>query len=153
MNRRQFICTAVATLAVSSTQPATASQPVMVVYKDPSCGCCGAWASAMADADIQVDVKDVADLDAVKRKHGVPKTAEGCHTAIIGRYFIEGHVPLEAVVKLRSEAPDILGLAVPGMPVGSLGMGDDPAVASYDVLSVDKTGGTAIYMRVRPISY
>jgi len=104
----------------------------------------------MANADFQVDVREVDDLDSVKRKYGVPKGAEGCHTAIIGGYFVEGHVPLEAVVRLRSEVPDILGIAVPGMPVGSLGMGDDPLVATYDVLSISRIGEMAVYMSVRP---
>jgi hypothetical protein len=122
----------------------------MTVYKDPSCDCCDTWVSAMANASFEVDVHEVENLDAVKRKHGVPQSAEGCHTAVLGAYFIEGHVPLEAVERLQNEAPDILGVAVPGMPVGSLGMGDDPIAASYDVLSVSRTGETTIYLRVRP---
>lgn len=150
MNRRQFVCTAIASLAVARAHPVGASQTRMTVYKDPSCGCCGAWASAMANANFEVDLREVDDLDAVKRKYGVPQTAEGCHTAVLGPYFIEGHVPLEAVERLRNEVPDILGIAVPGMPLGSLGMGDDPSVASYDVLSVSRSGETAVYMSVRP---
>ncbi|MDX3925179.1 MAG: DUF411 domain-containing protein [Shinella sp.] len=150
MNRRQFVCAAIATIAVASTTPARASQSRMTVYKDPTCGCCGAWADAISEADIVVDIQEVDDLDAVKRRYRVPKNLEGCHTAIIGKYFVEGHVPLEAVERLINESPDILGLAVPGMPVGSLGMGDNPAVASYDVWSVDKQGEATIFMSVRP---
>lgn len=150
MNRRQFICAGVATLAAIGARHAIASQQNMIVYKDPNCGCCGAWAKAMADADINVEIREVDDLDAVKRKYGVPQTAEGCHTAVLGSYFIEGHVPLEAVERLQAEAPDILGVAVPGMPVGSLGMGNDPSVAAYDVMSVSRSGEMSVYMSVRP---
>ena len=150
MNRRQFICTAIASIAATNVHPAAASQQRMTVYKDPNCGCCGAWANAMADADFDVDIREVDDLDAVKKRYGVPQAAEGCHTAILGPYFIEGHVPLKAVKKLQSEAPDILGIAVAGMPVGSLGMGDNPSVASYDVLSVRQSGETSVYLSIRP---
>lgn len=152
MNRRQFICTAIASLVAANARPAGASQAQMTVYKDPSCGCCGAWATAMGNAGFHVDLREVDDLESIKRRYGVPLTAEGCHTAVLGSYFIEGHVPLQAVEKLRAESPDILGIAVPGMPVGSLGMGDDPTVASYDVLSASRNGTTAIYMSVRPRS-
>ncbi|WP_172724078.1 MULTISPECIES: DUF411 domain-containing protein [Neorhizobium] len=147
---RAFICSAIATIAVASTAPARASQTRMTVYRDPTCGCCGAWANAIAKADIAVDVQEVDDLDSVKRRYRVPKNLEGCHTATIGKYFIEGHVPLEAVERLLNDAPDILGLAVPGMPVGSLGMGDNPAVASFEVWSVEEQGGASIFMSVRP---
>jgi len=150
MNRRQFVCTAMASVVVASARPVGASQTRMTVYKDPSCGCCGAWATAMGNAGFQVDLREVDDLDSIKRKYRVPQTAEGCHTAVLGPYFIEGHVPLDAVKRLRNEVPDILGIAVPAMPLGSLGMGDDPSVASYDVLSVSRSGETAVYMSVRP---
>jgi hypothetical protein len=150
MNRRQFICASVASLAVIGAHSAVASQQNMIVYKDPNCGCCAAWAKALTDADINVDIREIEDLDAVKRKYGVPQAAEGCHTAVLGPYFIEGHVPLEAVERLQTEAPDILGISVPGMPVGSLGMGDDPSVAAYDVMSVSRSGAMSVYMSVRP---
>ena len=150
MNRRQFICCAVASVVASTTGAAFASQPKMTVYKDPTCGCCGAWADAIAEADIDVEVLEVGDLDAIKRKYDVPKSLEGCHTAVIDGYFVEGHVPLGAVQRLLDERPGILGLAVPGMPVGSLGMGDNPAVASYDVWGVGKQGESAIFMSIRP---
>ena len=150
MNRRQFICAAAACFVVGYAPSAHASQPTMTVYKDPTCDCCGAWASAIGEADIAVDVQEVEDINTIKRKYRVPKTLEGCHTAVIGGYFIEGHVPLEAVQRLLNESPAIAGLTVAGMPVGSLGMGDSPKGASYDVWSVGKSGDTAIYMSVRP---
>ena len=81
----------------------------------------------------------------------VPVDMQGCHTAILAGYYIEGHVPLEAITRLLAERPNIAGLAVPGMPSGSLGMGDDPG-ASYDVFAVGKDGVTGVYQAVRPRS-
>lgn len=95
--------------------------------------------------------KDVDDLDAVKQRFAVPADMQGCHTATLEAYFIEGHVPLEAITRLLGERPNIAGLAVPGMPSGSLGMGDDPG-ASYDVFAVDKNGAAVVYHAVRPRS-
>ncbi len=149
MRRRQLLCTAAFALAASSIR-GQASQKSMTVYKDPSCGCCEAWANAMVDADFEVHVRPTDDLASIKDRMQVPSSVEGCHTAVADSYFIEGHVPLEAVERLLNERPDIRGLAVPGMPNGSLGMGDNPAVASYDVISVDKQGNTSVYMSVRP---
>jgi hypothetical protein len=113
---------------------------LVTVYKSPSCGCCESWSKALQQAGYAVERRDMEDLSAVKKIAGVPADLEGCHTARIGSYFVEGHVPLEAIAKLMSERPDIAGIAVPGMPQGSLGMGDDPA-ASYEVYAVSKTAG------------
>lgn len=123
----------------------------MVVYKDPSCGCCHEWANAMKNTGFSVVSKDVDDMDAVKKRFAVPADMQGCHTAILAGYFIEGHVPLEAITRLLVERPDIAGLAVPGMPSGSLGMGDNPG-ASYDVFAVGKDGARSVYQAVRPRS-
>ncbi|NTF31925.1 MULTISPECIES: DUF411 domain-containing protein [Rhizobium/Agrobacterium group] len=149
MNRRQFICSAVANVVAIRTLPAWASQLEMTVYKDPNCGCCKAWAQAMQNADFAVTIRDMDDLSSIKTKYGVPAAMQGCHTAVVGPYFVEGHVPLEAVEKLLKDAPDIAGLAVPGMPAGSLGMGDNPN-AKYDVYAVGKTGSNSVYLQVLP---
>ena len=121
----------------------------MVVYKDPDCGCCHAWADAMAKAGFSVRSEDVDDIDVVKDRLNIPADLRACHTAVVAGYYLEGHVPLDAVVRLLRERPEIAGLAVPGMPVGSLGMGDDPE-ASYDVMSVEKDGVGKLYQAVRP---
>lgn len=107
------------------------------VFKTPWCGCCEAWVSAMRKAGFTVETTDMEDLSAIKKQAGLPDQLEACHTAVIGadrKYVIEGHVPLQAVQKLLHDLPDIRGIAVPGMPTGSLGMGDD-ASARYTVLS------------------
>ncbi|MGO4832114.1 DUF411 domain-containing protein [Rhizobiaceae sp. 2RAB30] len=112
----------------------------VTVYKSPSCSCCESWSKVLQQAGYTIERHDMEDLSAIKKAAGVPGDMEGCHTARIGTYFVEGHVPLEAIAKLMSERPDIAGIAVPGMPQGSLGMGDDPA-ARYEVYAVSKTPG------------
>lgn len=127
-----------------------ASPAKMTVYKDPNCGCCHEWSNAMATAGFSVDVQDTDDLAAVKARLGVPAEMEGCHTALIQEYYLEGHVPLEAVERLLQQRPPVRGLAVPGMPSGSLGMGDDPG-ASYDVYAIPSgTGAPYVFLEVRP---
>lgn len=106
----------------------------MTVYKTPWCGCCKVWTDAMQKAGYTVDVKDMDDLALTKRQAGVPGQLEACHTAELGKYIIEGHVPLQAIEKLHKENPNVRGIAVAGMPKGSLGMGYDPN-ARYDVMS------------------
>ena len=116
--------------------------PTITVYKTPWCGCCEVWTDAVKAAGYKVVVEDLDDLTALKKQAGVPDTMQACHTAVVGgahTYILEGHVPLEAVDKLMSERPDIRGIAVPGMPQGSLGMGHDPT-ARYTVYEIGETG-------------
>ena len=96
--------------------------PPIVVYKDPDCGCCTGWISHMRKAGFKVEAKDVTDLDAVKAAHKVPADLESCHTAIVGGYVVEGHIPPAQVKKLLAEKPKIIGISLPGMPQGSPGM-------------------------------
>lgn len=149
MKRREFLCTMVAVAALSVTVTALAAGESMVVFKDPNCGCCHAWADAMAKAGFSVKTEDVADIDVVKDRYNVPADLRGCHTAVVAGYYLEGHVPLQAVTRLLAEKPDLAGLSVPGMPVGSLGMGDSPS-ASYDVMSVGRDDIRTLYQAVRP---
>ncbi|AHG49640.1 metal-binding protein (plasmid) [Rhizobium leguminosarum bv. trifolii CB782] len=112
----------------------------MTVYKDPNCGCCHEWAKAMTAAGYSVDLRDTDDLAAVKARLAVPARLQGCHTAVFEGYYLEGHVPLQAVQRMLRERPVVRGLVVSGMPPGSLGMGDDPQ-ASYDVYATPLTAG------------
>jgi hypothetical protein len=101
--------------------PAQARQ--MIVYRDPSCPCCEKWAAMAREAGYVVRVIDHPDMPAIKAQYGVPEDLRSCHTAIVGNYAFEGHVPFEHVAKLLRERPEgILGLAVAGMPAGSPGM-------------------------------
>lgn len=148
MKRRQFICMAAS--AVLLPGAAVASMPKLVVHKDPYCGCCEAWASAFADAGFEVDLRNENDMDAIRARLKIPASIQGCHTATVNGYFLEGHVPLEAAQRLLAEKPALAGLAVADMPKGSLGMGTDPG-ASYDVMAVPKNGGAPyVYLAVRP---
>lgn len=95
----------------------------------------------MRENGYTVQVENVKDLMAVKAKHNIPSTLQSCHTAIVDGYIIEGHVPIAEVERLLAERPDVAGLAVPGMPVGSPGMEvEGAAVQPYDVLAFDGSG-------------
>jgi len=151
INRRRFIYTGAAIAAAfTGIGHAFAAARTMTVYKDPNCGCCHLWAEAMTAEGFNVKIEDRDDLTPIKARLGVPDDLQGCHTAVVAGYFLEGHVPLEAVRKLLAEKPSIAGLAVPGMPSGSLGMGNDPS-AAYNVLAVAKTPGTkpALYLAIK----
>lgn len=119
----------------------------VTVYKSPTCGCCSDWVDHMREAGFDVTVEDVADLDAVKREHGVPGPLQSCHTAIVDGYVIEGHVPADLVARLLAERPaDAWGIAVPGMPAGSPGMEQGGSRDPYDVILYNaRTGGATIY--------
>jgi hypothetical protein len=151
MKRRQFIAALAATVAVPAARAFAAAEPdVFTVYKDPNCGCCSLWADAYKKAGYRVEIVEERDLISLKKKLGVPLDIQGCHTAVYRGQFLEGHVPLEATRMLESRS-DLVGLVVPGMPAGSLGMGDDPSV-SYDVIAVGKDGETSVFLKVRPKS-
>ena len=101
---------------------AFAKAHVLEVYKSPSCGCCGAWVDHMRSAGFQVIVTDITDLRPIKDKFGVVPELQACHSAMIDGYVIEGHVPAREVMRLLKDPPTAIGLAVPGMPIGSPGM-------------------------------
>jgi hypothetical protein len=149
IDRRHFLVGSASTLLTAAIAKPAAAAAVMTVHKDPNCGCCHLWAEAMQKAGFDVRLNDLGDLAPIKARLGVPGDLEGCHTAEIEGYFLEGHVPLSSVRRLLDERPAIKGLAVPGMPSGSLGMGDDPA-ASYDVVAVPVSGKPYLFEAVRP---
>lgn len=133
-------------VAYPTSAPSASSvpSPAIKVYKTPQCGCCKAWVGHLEEAGFKVEVVDMPDLSAVKTKYGVKPELQACHTAVVGNYTIEGHVPADLIVKMLNEKPAIAGLAVPGMPSGSPGM-EGGMKESYDVLSFDKTGHTSVY--------
>jgi hypothetical protein len=118
--------------------------PKVVVYKDPDCGCCGAWVDHMKANGFSVTVHDVRDMTPHKRKLGVPERLGSCHTAVVDGYTIEGHVPAADVKRLLKERPKAKGLAVPGMPQGSPGM-ETGKLDPYDVLLFDSVGKASVY--------
>lgn len=149
IDRRKFLVGSASVLVLAAVSPASASPGVMIVHKDPNCGCCHLWADAMKAAGFDVRLDDVEDLAPIKARLGVPGDVEGCHTAEIEGYFLEGHVPLSSVRRMLDERPPIKGLAVAGMPSGSLGMGNDP-MASYDVIAVPATAKPYLFEAIRP---
>jgi len=119
------------------------------VYKSPTCGCCGAWVEHMAAAGLRLRVEDVADVTPTKRAQSVPGHLASCHTALIDGYVFEGHVPAAQVRRLLAERPDVRGLAVPGMPIGSPGM-EGPTPAPYTVYAFDRAGRGRPFARIEP---
>jgi len=109
--------------ALHSGKVFAAEEPIVTVHKDPDCGCCSGWVSHLQKAAFRLKVLETKDLDAVKKKLGVPADLAACHTAEVSEYVIEGHVPAVALRRLLNDKPTAAGLAVPGMPVGSPGMG------------------------------
>lgn len=127
---------------------AEASETVEV-WKTPTCGCCAGWVEHMADAGFQVRTHDVSEreLMEIKRDRGVPAHLSSCHTATVEGYSLEGHVPAGDVRRLLDARPDIRGIAVPGMPVGSPGMEFDGRQDSYQVIAFDEAGGEQVFSR------
>ena len=99
----------------------------------------------MEDNGFTVQVKDTQDLNAIKNQYKVPTQLQSCHTAIVDGYVIEGHVSVAEIERLLAERPNVIGLAVPGMPPGSPGMEMDGITAPYDVYTFDEAGNTAVY--------
>jgi hypothetical protein len=133
-------------IAATGLRAAAQKPPAVQVYKDPTCGCCSLWVEHLRKAGFTATVTDVEDMTAIKTKYGVPVQARSCHTALLGGYVVEGHVPSADVQRLLKERPAILGIGVAGMPVGSPGMevtGMKPQ--PYDVLAFNKAGETQVF--------
>jgi hypothetical protein len=134
---------------------ATASDqalPTVLVYKTATCGCCAGWVEHMRQAGFTVDARDLpsnTELMRVKVDVGVPGEMATCHTALLDGYVVEGHVPADQVKRLLAERPEVAGIAVPGMPIGSPGM-EGPGARPYRVLSFDRQGGSAVFAEVDP---
>jgi len=145
----------VAATPAHSPSPAASASPAiavpakvqqMVVHKSPTCGCCSAWVDHMRAAGFQVEVRETDNLHPIKERVGVPLGKGSCHTAEIGGYFIEGHVPAEDVKRLLAQKPDAKGLVVPGMPAGSPGMElPDGRTEPYTVELVHRDGSTGAF--------
>jgi len=118
----------------------------ITIYKDPSCGCCTKWVAYLRGAGLQADVHDRSDMDALKDSLGVPAALRSCHTAVVDRYVIEGHVPVGDMKRLLAAAPKgVVGIAVPGMPAGSPGMEVPGRSDRYDVIAFAANGTTKLF--------
>lgn len=119
---RTLLALIVSAIALSSG-PAAAEEPRnATMYKTPQCGCCEAYADHLRANGFAVTVEARDDLPLIKRQHGVPAPLEGCHSALIDGYVVEGHVPVATLLRLLTERPDIKGISLPGMPMGSPGI-------------------------------
>lgn len=141
---------AIAVRSLAGTDPAAAStsagKPEVMVWKSPTCGCCGGWVDHMRAAGFPVTVQEVDDVEPVKARLGVPVRLQSCHTALVGGYALEGHVPADSVQRLLRERPAAVGLAVPGMPQGSPGM-ETGVKDPYDVVLFGGAGGDNVFER------
>jgi hypothetical protein len=122
-------------------------RPLVTVHKDPNCGCCSDWIKHLERAGFPVNAIDTGALAAAKTRLGVPGDLSACHTAEVAGYVVEGHVPAVALIRFLAEKPQAVGLAVPGMPIGSPGMeGGEPE--TYDVIMFGKSG-RRVFMRCK----
>ncbi|MDQ3389176.1 MAG: DUF411 domain-containing protein [Gemmatimonadota bacterium] len=164
-NQTKWIMTLVALVAVvvlgtlyrGHAEPAFAAQhsasalvaadaPVVTVYKNPTCACCAEWAEHLKKSGFRVEMKEGADLNAVKRQHGVTMDLASCHTAEVTGYVLEGHIPADVIRQLLAEKPDMRGLAVPGMPAGVPGMPEaGPNRAPYEIFAIEQGRGARLY--------
>lgn len=151
MNRREILAAAVAAAGLASVgAPALAAAPRVHVMKSPYCGCCGGWVDHMRAEGFEVEVVDVSPeaLEGAKAAAGIGPETASCHTAHVEGYVVEGHVPAADVRRLLDEKPDAIGLAAPGMPLGSPGM-DGPGMGAepYEVLLLKRGGGQEVFAR------
>jgi hypothetical protein len=146
LSRRHFLV-ASAGVALTGRQLFAESAPTVVtVYKDPGCECCARWVKHLTANGFSVTVRDTSNMDEIKRTMGVPAALQSCHTAVVGRYVVEGHVPADVIKKFIGEKSTSLGLAVPGMVTGSPGMeGGTPE--HYDVIVFERTGKQRVYAK------
>ena len=146
MHRRTLLLAAAALPLASLPALAAAQEPIRIM-KSPSCGCCSAWAGRLAAAGLETEVRNVPDdqLWAMKARLGITGDLASCHTAIAGAYVIEGHVPAADIQRLLAEQPAALGLAVPGMPIGSPGMEMGDEREPFDTLLILADGTTEVF--------
>ncbi|KFN47105.1 DUF411 domain-containing protein [Arenimonas metalli] len=132
--------------ATPNTSPVERGLPLVTVHKSPYCGCCEKWIEHMQAAGFEVEVVNTEDMTPVKQRVGIPPGKGSCHTAEVGGYFVEGHVPADDVKRMLAEKPAARGIAVPGMPIGSPGMeSPDGRVQAYEVQLIDKDGLSSTY--------
>lgn len=120
--------------------------PVVEVFKSPTCGCCSKWVDHLKSQGFKVNAHDVSDVNAERKRLGMPERYSSCHTASVGGYVVEGHVPAADIQRLLKEKPKAVGIAVPSMPPGSPGM-ESPRPVSYETLLVQKDGSHQVFAK------
>ena len=147
MKRRDFL----ALLPLALAAPAAFAQPMPLVevWRSPTCGCCGEWVKHLQKNGFATKVHMVDDTASIRAKLGIPEKLGSCHTASVGGYAVEGHVPASDIRRLLAEKPKARGLAAPGMPAGSPGM-DIPDSPPFDVVLVAEDGKPTLFARHAP---
>lgn len=153
MTRRSWLASVAGTIAggvalgaLASPASAEGVATPLTVYKDPSCGCCTKWVAHLNANGLKPVVKDRPDMASLKDSLGVPMALRSCHTAVAGKYVIEGHVPAADLKRLLASAPkDVIGIAVPDMPAGSPGMEMGVRKDRYDVIAFGSGGSTRVF--------
>lgn len=147
MNLSKSLRIACSALLLVCATPVLAAPPSVQVYKTPTCGCCGKWVDHMKANGFDVTVTEVASTSEYQRKYGVPERLQSCHTAIVGGYVVEGHVPAADVQRLLKTKPKSKGIAVPGMPIGSPGMEVGTRRQPYSVLLFGADGEVSEFQK------
>lgn len=148
LSRRALLIGGAALLTTSPLQALAQSAGLAIhVLKDPNCGCCSVWIKILEDDGFAVTTERSLGTLLMRYKHdnGIPQNMISCHTARVEDYMIEGHVPIADIRRLLDERPDAVGLAVPGMPYGSPGMGPESKREAYDVFLIQRDGSTDVY--------
>ena len=146
IDRRTMLGAILAAMPVAAcSKPAKATE--LIVYKSPHCGCCSAWVDQMKAAGLRLKVFETELVSDMATKLKVPEDLRGCHTAEIDGFFIEGHVPAADIRKLLRDRPKALGIAVPGMPIGSPGMEQGARKDPFDTLVVGRDGTVGVFAR------
>jgi hypothetical protein len=147
MTRRAILTAGPGFLAIAATPMLAETDARIHVVKDPGCPYCNAWIGHLRENGFNVSFEErsIEDLAAYKRERGIPEELSSCHTATVDKYTIEGHVPAADIRRLLDERPEMVGLAVPGMPFGSPGMGPETERESYEVLLVGLDGSSQVF--------
>jgi hypothetical protein len=146
MRRLALVLVALLLLVPAVGTTAQSRQTAIEVYKSPTCGCCSKWIDHLRSHGFAARAIDTDKIDEIKDSRGVPRQARSCHTGMVGGYVVEGHVPAADIQRLLKERPAIVGIAVPGMPIGSPGM-EVPGMKaqSYNVIAFSKDGSTRVF--------
>ena len=143
MKRHTFLRN-LAAIPLLAVLPAVGAGPQVIVYKTPTCGCCGKWVEHLRQSGFAPKVTDLPNLSAVKQSSGVPQNLQSCHTSMIDGYAIEGHVPADVIRQLLKEKPKVAGIAVPGMPMGSPGM-EGAYKDKFNIVAFAQDGTQKVY--------
>lgn len=146
MKRRNALAAIASLTLVAIPSPSQSSGPLVTVFKNPTCSCCGKWVEHFKTNGFTVKVQEVNDTAAYERQYRVPRAMVSCHTAVVNGYTIEGHVPAAEIKRLLNERPKAVGLALSGMPAGSPGM-EAAHNEAYSVMLFDESGRSSVYAR------